>query len=151
MRSRGKSAVRTTPAVFRAWSGTVASPTDGSVTDPYADLAALYPWLPRLQCGPGWHALIERLCERLAEGMRPEELRAPVLLSVMERRGRLHIRARAPLYAARRVSALLREAEEASEVTCSQCGAPGSRAPRGGWVATLCEEHEAQGMWLQGP
>jgi hypothetical protein len=49
---------------------------------------------------------------------------------------------------ARRVEAFVREAVAASEGTCRQCGAPGHRADRGGWWATLCEAHEAQGTWL---
>ena len=46
------------------------------------------------------------------------------------------------------VEAFVREAVAASEDTCQQCGAPGHRADRGGWWATLCEAHEAQGTWL---
>lgn len=118
------------------------------MADPYADLRALYPWLPRPACGPGWHALVEAFCERVAAALPPEEVCALVVLDISEMGGRLRIRARARGRFAVLVWALAREAEEASEVTCGQCGAPGYRTRRGGWVATLCEDHEAQGMWL---
>jgi pyruvate dehydrogenase E2 component (dihydrolipoamide acetyltransferase) len=62
--------------------------------------------------------------------------------------GRLRIRVQAAGRSAGRVAAFVCEAESASAVVCSQCGAPGLRAERGGWTATLCGDHQAQGLWL---
>jgi hypothetical protein len=70
------------------------------------------------------------------------------LVEAAEERGRLRIGVQQTGRFDAQIAALIRKAEEASEGTCQQCGALGSRAERGRWWATLCEEHEQQGMWL---
>jgi len=66
----------------------------------------------------------------------------------LQRRGRLRVEVGPAGRFGAQVAALVRQADEASEFSCRQCGAPGARAERGGWWATLCEEHDAQGTWL---
>jgi hypothetical protein len=41
------------------------------------------------------------------------------------------------------VDGMVRMAEAMSEVTCEECGAPGT-ASRGGWIKTLCEHHKEE-------
>jgi hypothetical protein len=118
------------------------------VAESFDDLCALYPWRPRPACGPGWHPVVEAFCERLAAAVPPPLLHAPLVLRIRESQGKLRIEVQEAGRYARRVDAFVREAVEASEGTCQQCGAPGLRARRSGWWATLCDAHEAQGMWL---
>ena len=40
-----------------------------------------------------------------------------------------------------RIRSLVAAASLRSTTTCQDCGAPGVRAARGGWVGTLCESH----------
>lgn len=116
--------------------------------DPFADLRALYPWLPRPSCGPGWHAVIEAFCERVVEVLPPWELHALVIMEVGENAGRLRIRVEPRGRFAGVITALVREAEQTAETVCCQCGGPGHLAERGGWTAVLCDEHQGQGLWL---
>jgi hypothetical protein len=119
------------------------------VPNPYDDLRALYPWLPAPACGPGWQEVVERLCERIATALPRAALRDFALQEVSERGGRLRVRA--AMVGGRPgalIAAAIREAEEASETVCQQCGGPGMRKARGGWTATLCEEHASHGTWL---
>jgi ribosomal protein L37AE/L43A len=119
------------------------------MSSPYDDLRALYPWLARPACGPGWHALAEEMCERIATALPRSALRGFAVVEVSERAGRLRVRVvGAGRSEALLVAAIAREAEEASETVCQQCGRPGARAARGGWTATLCDEHRAQGTWV---
>lgn len=114
----------------------------------YEALRALYPWLPHPACGPGWHGLVEKICEDLVLLLPPQQLRDLSILEIGEAAGRLRIRLQGAGAFEAQVMALLREAEQASGRICQQCGAPGRRAQRGGWWATLCDEHARQGMWL---
>jgi hypothetical protein len=41
------------------------------------------------------------------------------------------------------IDGMVRMAESMSEVTCEKCGAFG-QTRRGGWIRTLCDEHEAE-------
>ena len=102
---------------------------------------------PHPACGPGWHALLDKLGAGLVR-LLPPELLAALVVEVGEERGRLRIDIHGAGRFGPQVAALVREAEQASEATCQQCGTLGSRAERGGWWATLCDEHERQGMWL---
>ncbi len=115
----------------------------------HEDVRKLHPGSPRLPSppSPGWRALVEALGESLARLLPPEEA-ADLLVDCAEERGRLRIAVRGAGRFGLQVAALARQAEEASEWACQQCGTLGSRAERGGWWATLCEEHERQGMWL---
>lgn len=115
--------------------------------DEYEDLRALYPWLSHAACGPGWHGLIEKLCEDLVLLLPPQQLRG-LVLEIGEVAGRLRIRLQGTGPFDAEVSNLLCAAEQASAGICQQCGAPGRHAQRGGWWATLCEAHEQQSTWL---
>lgn len=41
-----------------------------------------------------------------------------------------------------KLRALVDHADERCASTCQRCGAPGQRRNLGGWLATLCDEHE---------
>jgi len=115
----------------------------------HEDVRSLHPWPPHLsfRLSPGWRVLLEGLGEGLARLLSPTDA-ANLLIDFAEERGRLRITVRGAGRFGQQVAALVRQAEEASESTCQQCGTLGRRAQRGGWWATLCEEHERQGMSL---
>jgi hypothetical protein len=83
------------------------------------------------ECGDGWFELIKELSEKLEPlGVEAEQ--------VKEKFGTLRFyTGGVPEEVADEVFALIDEAEERSEKTCEQCGAPGELRP-GGWIQTLC-------------
>jgi len=88
--------------------------------------------------GDGWHALIRRASEKLEALILklPEDQRAEVCASqVKEKYGTLRYYLTSET---EEMSAIVREAEQASAITCEDCGAPGTLR-RGGWWRTVCD------------
>ncbi len=113
---------------------------------------------------PGWHALVDELCSAIELLMAPEPERIEVT-EIKEKFGSLRfycsVEGAADMFidlhteeglktlvqkadgpaVMENVRTLVMEAYRRSVRTCQECGAPGLRAVRGGWVSTLCERH----------
>ena len=96
------------------------------------------------ECGEGWEPLLRRAAEKLeALNNTLENPDDYVRVSqIKEKYGTLRFYVGSvPSRIADEVDKITHEAEEASEVTCEQCGKPGQL--RGGsWVYVACEEHK---------
>lgn len=92
--------------------------------------------------GDGWHDIIRALSVKLEALIlaMPEEARVECYADqVKEKFGGLRFYMSCQTD---EMSALIREAEAASYVTCESCGKPGERRG-GGYIQTLCDEHNA--------
>lgn len=91
------------------------------------------------ECGDGWEPLLRRAAEKLEainnSLANPDE--HIVASQVKEKFGTLRFYINGGDDAA---DAIIREAEEASEVTCEVCGEPGTLRGKY-WVYTACDEH----------
>jgi hypothetical protein len=115
---------------------------------------------------PGWYSLVDKLCSDIEALLGPEPERFEVT-QIKEKYGGLRFyfsfegvedvfmdfqtsegprtlvqQADGPLNMAQ-VRVLVAEASRRSIATCQECGAPGARATRNGWLSTLCEQHAA--------
>jgi hypothetical protein len=81
--------------------------------------------------GPGWLAILERLCARLHAIAEPTFW----LASVKEKLGSLRIAHRGDNEA---IEAVVEVARAAALVTCELCGAAGEHREVGGWLAVRC-------------
>lgn len=102
--------------------------------------------------GPGWWPILENLCANIdsytnwhnsmAEKYPSEyEAFAPVTVAqIKEKFGGLRF-----YYDGgdAKIDGMVRMAESWAENACEECGKPGRRRA-GGWVKTLCDEHEAE-------
>jgi len=101
-----------------------------------------------IECGTGWLSIIDEFSEWLeheARKLKASGKRMPLIVQVKAKFGTLRIYVR---YFPRakffeelqpRISA----AEQQSETVCEVCGHPGTLR-RGGYMQTLCDEHEAE-------
>ncbi len=115
----------------------------------------------------GWYDLVDQLCTDIEAAVGPEPERLQVK-QIKEKFGALRFyfsldgyedafidihgnggirtlvrQANGPRVM-EQIRALVSAASERSTTTCQECGAPGVRAPRGGWVTTLCERHATE-------
>jgi hypothetical protein len=93
----------------------------------------------------GWEPLIRRAAEKIEAAILklPEADREHVCASqVKEKFGTLRLYFTSEN---EEISAAIKEAEEASEVTCEDCGAAGSLR-KGGWLRTLCDACHAESV-----
>lgn len=89
------------------------------------------------ECGPGWLAIIEELCEDLAQIVQQDRLAGFHVLQVKEKLGslRMHV-AGGNTRAWDRID----RAEDASIITCEACGAsPHPIRNHDGWFSTCCD------------
>ncbi len=116
------------------------------------------PWMPRIDCGEGWYALLLELDQALSQ-VEP----AYVILQVKEKFGALRFYFELPephlisessdaqqaeverrAEQQRVMTTLVIEAEERSMRTCERCGAPARTASRvEGWLKTSCRDCQA--------
>lgn len=118
------------------------SPADG---DWQTALTLRYPLVRSVgfACFGGWRNILARLLERLeaASVALPVDARGTFhILDIKQKFGRLTVRLSEEGTAEMRDA--LREAEEASAVTCEVCSAPGRLAERNAWWCVRCAKHE---------
>ena len=85
------------------------------------------------ECGDGWYELIYRLCTELMSVPAP----APLAAQVKEKYGTLRFYVD---NATDEHHNIIDHYEHISSKTCEVCGSEGRIRP-GGWIRTLCEEH----------
>lgn len=95
--------------------------------------------------GEGWWHIIEELCGNIEHHLkwknRDSVVVAPVIVDqIKEKFGGLRFYYRG---GDDEISGMVRMAESWAADTCEQCGARGKRRD-GGWVQTLCDEHESE-------
>jgi hypothetical protein len=94
-------------------------------------------------CFGGWQPLLARLLDRLeaASVALPVDARDDFhVLHIKQKFGRLTVHLSKEGTA--EMLAAVREAEEASVVTCEVCSAPGRLAERNAWWSVRCADHE---------
>jgi hypothetical protein len=116
-------------------------------------LAGVFPWLPTLEIGSGWAALVWDMAEDLEDLAGREALmqgRAVRVSGVKSEHGRLAVSwhgtppwGPGTLRRLKGMQAVVSRAQGRASRTCERCGRPGSAALRAGWWATLCLEHHA--------
>ena len=94
-------------------------------------------------CGDGWFNIINQLCNNIQHHLNwknkdSEVVPQVVVDQVKEKFGTLRFYYHG---GDDYVRGLVSMAESMSGVTCEQCGKPGT-SYSGGWIRTLCEEHE---------
>lgn len=107
----------------------------GEYSEPLTEVLQRIPniWGRWIGCGKGWYPIIARLHEDLSRIDPGYEVH-----QVKEKFGGLRFYARFSPDAFRRCEDLIRAAEQESEHTCEECGAPGELSIRRGWWRTLC-------------
>ncbi|HBI38183.1 MAG TPA: hypothetical protein DDY71_11110 [Spirochaetia bacterium] len=91
-----------------------------------------------VECGKGWHPLIEELFEKIDELINNNpELHDFQLLQIKEKFGKLTIYEN---YCDDRVEQLLNEYCNKSLEICEHCGDNGKLVVKYGWYQTLCEK-----------
>lgn len=99
-------------------------------------------------CGEGWWPIIETLCANIqshTDWWNKNRETRPVVEQVVveqikEKFGGLRF-----YYTGGddQISGMVRMAEAWADHSCEECGAPG-KSREGGWIKTLCDEHEAK-------
>jgi hypothetical protein len=118
-----------------------------------ADLRARYPLVygePFLngegfRCGDGWYGVLDKLGAELTPliEQEPANVRARFrMVQVKEKFGGL--RAYTDREPSAAMQAVIDAAALVAEETCEECGAEGAFRRSGGWIRTLCDEHEAE-------
>ena len=108
---------------------------------PIQRLAAAYPALfagtdlRYSDCPPGWETLVNVLCAVLS-------VEHPTVRCTQCKSKFGGLRFYVEEVEPEQAFALIRIAEEQSYRICEQCGAPGGPSKRGGWVTTVCAEHQ---------
>ncbi|PWR18353.1 hypothetical protein [Zavarzinia compransoris] len=90
-------------------------------------------------CGDGWFGIIDRLCGNLQEISDRTECQA-VAVQVKEKFGGLRFYIRSG--DTEHLNAIT-EAENASYLTCEECGEPGRLREERSWLRTLCDRCDA--------
>lgn len=102
-----------------------------------------YPFFAPLayfECGDGWFEVLKALAQKVEEGRKAKRIpKVPKVVQVKEKFGRLRVYTFGydPV-----VDSLIKEAEEAAWTVCEVCGKAGSLRRRGGWLSTLCDDHD---------
>lgn len=93
------------------------------------------------KCGPGWHDLLGRTCERITAILGPEDRFR--FEQVKEERGSIRIYWRGKLsdVTRQRVEEIVNLAEARSVTTCDQCGEEGRLHRAKGVLQTRCSAH----------
>lgn len=94
-----------------------------------------------IECGDGWHNLLDALCADIIKLAKEENVRFPVVRQIKEKFGTLRF------YMDLETDAMYEricEAELESSKTCERCGEPGELTAVDGWYSTLCAEHLAE-------
>jgi ribosomal protein S14 len=120
---------------------------------PLNRLAGAFPWLPPLEIGVGWAALMWDFAEDFEDLAGRHALQRGREIRVSEvktKHGRLriHYHGTPPggpggLAELKRLHTVIARAEMRASRTCERCGRPGSTALHAGWLSTLCLEHHA--------
>ena len=97
------------------------------------------------ECGEGWFNIIDQLCHNIQrhidwKNRNKEEVAQVIAEQVKEKFGTLRFYYRG---GDDYVDGLVSMAESITEVTCEECGKPG-KSRDGGWIRTLCEEHNEE-------
>ncbi|HZL19986.1 MAG TPA: hypothetical protein VFG23_19790 [Polyangia bacterium] len=119
------------------------SPADG---DWQTALTLRYPLARSVgfACFGGWQNILARLLDRLeaASVAQPVDARGTFhILDIKQKFGRLTIRLSKE--GTPEMQDAVREAEEASVVTCEVCSLPGRLAERNAWWSVRCAKHES--------
>jgi hypothetical protein len=94
-------------------------------------------------CFGGWQHILARLLDRLEAASIAQPADEPgtfQILDVKQKFGRLTVRLSQE--GVPEMQDAVREAEEASVVTCEVCSAPGRLAERNAWWSVRCAKHE---------
>lgn len=90
-----------------------------------------------VECGKGWHPLIEPIFKYIDEyNSSREEQEYITVTQVKEKWGFLHIYVDG---ATEELGRMINEAERLSKTICEKCGNPGSLKKVNGWYWTLCD------------
>lgn len=92
-----------------------------------------------IECGDGWHTLIDTLCATLQDETDSDEAPQLIATQVKAKYGGLRFYVGA---ASQRQRAMISLAESLSRRTCEICGAPG-KSIQGDWIRTRCDTHIA--------
>lgn len=92
-------------------------------------------------CGDGWLTLIDTLCAQLQSHTDLNGAPQVVATQVKEKFGELRFYVQAADDYQRGMIAF---ATAMSAQLCEECGHPGQRLNRGGWVRTCCEKHASR-------
>jgi hypothetical protein len=120
-------------------------PAEVELGDWQSTLALQYPLARSVgfECFGGWRPILARLLDRLeaATVALPADARGDLFISQIKQKfGRLTVHLSKEGTA--EMLAAVREAEEASAVTCEVCSAPGRLAERNAWWSVRCASHE---------
>lgn len=101
-----------------------------------------------LYVGPGWHKLIEELSHLIQSRINwsiktSNPIPQVKMRQIKEKFGGLRIYYDGGDDA---IGGMVDMAEAIAEVTCEECGKPG-HSRSGGWIKTLCDEHEEERQW----
>ena len=90
--------------------------------------------------GKGWWPIIQALCKNIDSWVKFSKCQPVVVEQIKEKFGGLRF-----YYSGgdQQISGMVRMAEAWADHSCEECGAPG-RQRSGGWIRTLCDEHEAE-------
>lgn len=121
------------------------SPADGLRGNWQAVLALRYPMARSIgfECFGGWQPILARLFDRLeaAIAVLPAGVSADFhIVQIKQKFGRLTVHLSTEGTA--EMQAAVRDAGEASVVTCEVCSAPGRLAERNPWSSVRCASHE---------
>jgi len=86
-----------------------------------------------LECGDGWYALLEKLCDDIAVADPPENFR---FAQIKEKFGGLRVYVD---LGNDKIFALLDAVEEESYKVCEGCGSTENVTSEGAWIVTLCK------------
>lgn len=95
--------------------------------------------------GAGWWPILESLCSNIQQHLdwanRESEVVPQVVVEqIKEKFGGLRFYYQG---GDEQIHGMVRMAEAWADSSCEECGKPGERRS-GGWIRTLCEEHEAE-------
>lgn len=94
-----------------------------------------------VECGDGWHHLIDRLCVQIMNYLHstfPRKLPPLEVVQVKEKFGGLRYYIEG--YSDYKIDEFLQEAEELSRQTCEITGLSGCLHEKNGWLKTLCDK-----------
>lgn len=91
-----------------------------------------------IECKDGWAELIDKMCQEL-ELLDPNQ--RITFFSIKEKFGLMVTYANQPTPTYEGVYKLFKKYETASAVICEDCGAPGKKRNRNGYLYTSCDKH----------